>query len=104
MKIDPTRFNNLSAEDAEIILELSPILNIVFAERLKKGHEKKFYIETTKGEKRLLRINDIKHYEWAITDARMYEYIAAVGKNVMRLVGMGVFCDGDIVVSIICLV
>lgn len=55
---------NLSPEDTGIILELSEKLDIAFAKRLAKGHEQKFYIETSRGEKQLLRINDIEHYKW----------------------------------------
>ena len=90
----PTGFNKLSPEDADIIHELSRQLNIAVVERLAKGHEKKFYIETTQGEKRLLRIgkNKTKSYEWGkYCDIPMYEYVAAAGINVMRPLGMGIF-------------
>lgn len=92
----PTVFNNLPAEDAAIILALSSKLDIAIAKRIAKGHERKFLIETTQGEKQLLRINDIAYYEWIKGDALMYEYVAAAGINVMRLLDMGIFNEGTL--------
>jgi len=93
----PTGFNNLSAEDAAVILELSPILNITFAERLVKAlTDRKFYVETAQGEKRLLRICTTEHYDWLESDARAYDYMAASGINVMRLIGMDIFHEGTL--------
>jgi len=88
--------NNLSSEDAGYILELAPILDIASAERLAKGHEQKFLIKTTQGEKRLLRIGDIKHYEWAKADVHMYNYVAAAGINVSQSISIGVFQEGNL--------
>jgi len=88
----PIGINNLSAEDADVILELTPILNIAVIERLAKAlTDKKFYIETTRGEKRLLVINTTEHYDWLEGDFRMCEYLVASGINVMRPVSMGTF-------------
>lgn len=88
--------NNLSAEDAEIILELSQKLDIASAERLAKGHEWKFRVETTQGEKRLLRIGDMEHYDWLEGDFRMYEYAANSGIRVSRPISMGSFREGTL--------
>lgn len=90
------KMNNLSAEDAEMILELSPILDIVFAKPI-GASEKKFYIETMHGVKRLLRITPIKDYKWVRDDDRAYEYMATVGVNVSRQVSEGFFGDGAFV-------
>lgn len=88
----PTEFSNLSPEDAGIIFELSPKIEITAAERLAKAlTDKKFYIETAHGEKRLLVIHTTEHYDWLEGDFRMCEYIAASGINVMRPVSMGTF-------------
>jgi|GEM_PF-973101 len=92
----PIGFNKLSPEDADIILELSQKLSIAVVERLAKGCERKFYIETMQGEKRLLRINDMEHYDWLEDDFRMYEYVAASGISVSRPVNMGSFREGTL--------
>jgi len=88
--------SSLSSEDASVILELSDILDIVVAERLPKGHERKFCIQTAQGEKRLLRVNSTEHYDWLEGDFRMYEYVAASGINVMLPVVMGTFREGTL--------
>ena len=90
-----TKFNNLSPEDADIILELSRKIDIAAAERLAKAlTDRKFYVETTQGEKRLLVINTTEHYDWLEGDFRMCQYIAASGINVMQPVNMGTFREG----------
>ena len=90
----PTGFENLSAEDADVILELSQKIDIAAAERLTKAlTDRKFCIETAHGEKRLLVINTTEHYDWLEGDFRMCEYLAASGINVMQPVGMGIFRD-----------
>ena len=88
--------NNLSSEDAGVILELSCKLNIAVAERLDKGHEQKFYIETTQGEKRMLRIWKAESFNWLDGDTRMYEYVAASGVNVSRPVDVSAFREGTL--------
>jgi len=90
------KINNILAEDTNMLNELVQKLDIKIIERLVKGHEKKFYIETLNGDKRLLRINDIKHYEWTKNDACAYNYITAAGINVMRLIDMDVFFEGTL--------
>ena len=90
-----TKFNNLSPEDAGVILELSQKIAIAAAERLAKAlTDRKFYVETTRGEKRLLVIHSTEHYDWLEGDFRMCEYIAASGINVMQPVSMGIFHGG----------
>ena len=84
----PTGINNLTAEDAAVILELSPILDIAFVKAIGQS-EKKFYIETTQGEKWLLRITPMNEYKWVKNSVREYEYIATVGANVSRQVSEG---------------
>jgi len=87
--------NNLSAEDAAVIIELSQKIDIALAERIAKAlTDKKFYIETKRGEKRLLVINTSEHYDWLEGDFRMCEYLAASGINVMQPVIMGTFSEG----------
>ena len=93
----PIKTEHLSAEDAFIILELYQKLNIAFAKHLAKGHEKKFYVETVQGEKRLLRINDIEHYNWVKSDFSMYEYVANAGFTVSKPISMGTFCNNTLV-------
>lgn len=88
--------NNISYEDTGIILELSQKLGIVVVKRLAKGHERKFYVETTQGEKRLLRIGGTEHYDWLENDFRMYEYIASSGINVMKPISMGTLREGTL--------
>ena len=87
---------NLSPEDTAIINELSQQLHIAVARRLAKGQEQKFYIETTQGQKQMLRIGDIKHYDWAKGDVRMYEYVAAAGINVSQSISLGIFRGGSL--------
>ena len=93
MKTNLPILDNLSAKDAEVILELSPKLEITFAKRLAKGSERKFYVETSRDDKRLLRIGNTAHYDWAEAGARWYEYIASAGINAMHLLDMGVLND-----------
>jgi len=85
---------NLSPEDTGIILELSQKLDIAVAKCLAKGHEQKFYIETTQGEKRMLRIWDAESRIWLEGDTRMYEYVAAAGINISQPVDVDAFCGG----------
>ena len=92
----PTGFNKLSPEDAGIILELSQKLDITVAKRLAMAQERKFYVETAPGEKRLLRIGGTEHYDWLENEFRMYECIATAGINVMRPVSMGTFREGTL--------
>ena len=89
----PTGIECLSAEDTSIIYELSKEIDIAVVKRLSKGQEIKFYIETMQGEKRLLRINGMEHYDWLEGDFRMYEYVAKAGINVSRPISMGSFRD-----------
>jgi serine/threonine-protein kinase len=92
----PTECNNLSAEDAAVILELAPILDIAAAKRLPKGSARKFYIETTHGEKRLLNIiSDMSFYEWMTGYGEPYGYIASFGINTMQQVDTGTFHGGQ---------
>ncbi|MHC1693854.1 MAG: aminoglycoside phosphotransferase family protein [Eubacteriales bacterium] len=86
--------NNLSPEDAGYLLELSPKLDITFAKRLDKGHEHKFYVQTARGDKRLLRIGGMEHYNWLESDFRMYNYVAASGICISKPVSMGAFREG----------
>ena len=92
-----TGVKHLSPKDAAIILELSQELNIATAKRLAKGHELKFYVETTLGEKRLLRIEDMEDYHWLENDFSMFEYVAKAGINVSRPVSMGFFRNNTLV-------
>ena len=88
----PTGFNNLSAEDAAVILELAPMLNIAAVRRVGPS-ERKFYIETTQGEKWLLRVAPTKDYRWIKNDGG-YEYMATVGINVSLQESEDFFGDG----------
>lgn len=90
------KVNNLSPEDAAAILELSPILDITFVKAIGES-ERKFYIETKQGIKRLLRITPMKDYKWVKDDDRGYEYMATAGINVSRQVSEGFFGDGAFV-------
>ena len=90
------KINNLSAEDTNLIHQLSHKLDITFAKRLAKGHEKKFYVETSNGEKRLLRINDMQYYDWLEGDFRMYGYVAASSIHVSKPICMGSFHEGTL--------
>jgi len=92
----PIGFDNLSAEDAAVILELAPILDIVIVKAI-GASERKFYIETNQGIKRLLRITPIKDYRWVKNNDRIYEYIATAGVNVTRQASEGFFGDGAFV-------
>ncbi|MCL2812965.1 MAG: aminoglycoside phosphotransferase family protein [Oscillospiraceae bacterium] len=92
----PAGFDNLSAEDAAAILELSLILDIAFVKPI-GASERKFYIETKQGIKRLLRITPIKGYKWVKDDDRVYEYMASAGINVPRQVSEGFFAGGEFV-------
>ena len=92
----PTGIDNLSAEDAAIILELAPILDIAFVKAI-GASERKFCIETTQGIKRMLRITPMKDYKWVKDNDRIYEYIATAGVNVTRQISEGFFSDGAFV-------
>ena len=93
--MESTKFNNLSSEDADVIFELSQKIDITYAERLAKAYtDRKFYVETTRSEKRLLVIHSTEHYDWLEGDFRVCEYIAASGINIMRPVSMGTFREG----------
>jgi len=82
--------NTLSAEDAAIILELTPILDIVYVKAI-GASEMKFFIKTQQGIRRLLRIKPMSDYKWMKDDDRGYEYMATVGINVSRQVSEGFF-------------
>jgi len=88
--------NNLSAEDAAAINELAPILDITFVKAI-GASERKFYIETKQGIKRLLRVTPIKDYKWVKDDYRVYEYMATTGINVSMRVSESFFGDGTFV-------
>jgi len=92
----PTGINNLSAEDTAVILDLTPMLNITDVKRVGPS-ERKFYIETKRGEKWLLRINPMNEYKWVKDSDREYEYIATTGVNVSRQVSEDFFGDGAFV-------
>jgi hypothetical protein len=97
MVMKSEKFNNLSPDDAGIILELSQKIDIVTAERLVKAvTDRKFCIETSQGEKQLLVINTTEHYDWLVSDFRTCEYVAAYGINIMRPVSMGTFREGTL--------
>lgn len=89
-------FSNIAPEDALIIAELAEIIDISSAERLAKGHESKYRVVTSRGKRRLLRVNDTTHYDWLEGDYNMYAYVAAAGINVMRPVAMGKFHNGEL--------
>ena len=89
----PAKFSNLSAEDAAVILELAPILNINLAKRLENGSERKFYIETTQGERQNLLIAPIRESKWRSGDDRVFAYIASLDIAVPRMVCKG--CCGE---------
>ncbi|MCL1857654.1 MAG: phosphotransferase [Oscillospiraceae bacterium] len=87
--------NNLSAEDAAAILELSPILDIAFVKAIGSS-DRKFYVETTQGEKRMLVVFK-NEPDWLEGGGfRIYDYIAAAGINTMRGVSKGTFGDGTL--------
>lgn len=88
--------NNLSSEDAGIINELTPILDIAYVKRVGQS-ERKFYIETKHGIKRLLRVTPIKDYKWVKDNDGIYEYMATVGTNVSRQISEGFCSDGTLV-------
>ena len=88
--------DHLSAEDAAVILELAPILDITFAKAI-GASERKFYIETKQGIKRMLYVTPMKDYKWVKDGDRVYEYMATVGINVSRQVSEGFFCGGAFV-------
>jgi serine/threonine-protein kinase len=92
----PIGVDNFSAEDAAVILELSPILDIAVAKRLAKGGDRKFYIETTQDEKRLLSICKTEPDWFEGGGFRIYDYIAAAGINTMRMVSKEEFGDGTL--------
>ena len=85
--------DKLSAEDATAIIELAPILDIAFVKAI-GASERKFYIETKLGIKRMLCIYKPEP-EWLEGGAlRLYDYIASAGIHTMRAVGKGTFRDG----------
>lgn len=93
----PDKFNDLSPEDAGVILELSQKLDIVTAKRLVKAvTDRKFRIETSQGEKQLLVVNTSEHYDWLESDFRTCEYVASYGINIMRPISMGTFREGTL--------
>jgi len=87
--------NNLSAEDAIAILELTPTLDIAFVKPI-GASERKFYIETTQGVRRLLRITPIENHQW-VKDDHIYAYMETAGINVSRQVSEGFFCGGAMI-------
>ena len=95
----PIGFDTLSAEDAAAILELALMLDIAHVKAV-GASERKFYIETKQGIKRMLRITPMKDYKWVKNDDRGYEYMATVGINVPRQVSEGFFGDGAFVYQI----
>jgi len=90
----PTIFGDLSAEDTTIILELAPILNINYVKRLENGSERKFYIETARGEKQNLLITPIYESKWRTGDDRVFAHIASVDISVPRMVCKGYCGEG----------
>jgi serine/threonine-protein kinase len=92
----PIGINTLSAEDAAVILELAPILDIGFVKSI-GASERKFYIETKQGIKRMLRITPIKDYRWVKDNDRVFEHIATAGINVSRQASEGFCSDGALV-------
>jgi len=86
--------NHLSAEDAAVILELAPILDINFAKRLERGSERKFYIETKQGERQNLVVAPIRELKWRSGDDRINQYIASLYIPVPRMVCNGTLSDG----------
>jgi len=88
--------NNLSAEDAAVILELAPILDIDFAKRLERGSERKFYIETKQGEKRNLLVAPIRELKWRSGDDCVNQYIASLNIPVPRMVCNGILSEGTL--------
>ena len=87
--------NNLSAEDAALIHELAPILGITFVNSIGES-ERKFYIETTKGEKWMLRITAKGNDDW-LGGKCLYEYMATVGTNVSLKASEGFLEGGELV-------
>jgi serine/threonine-protein kinase len=94
MVIKPTRYNNLLAEDAAVINELFTFLNIVVAERLQNANERKFYIETKQGIKRLLRITPVSDYKWVKDSDHSYAHMESIGIIVPRQLHQGFCMDG----------
>jgi len=102
----PTKFNNLAPEDADVMLELSPILGITVAKRLTKGGDWKFYIENAQGEKRILKIIKTEErykYEtgdrkdpvkWRNYHARFKQLINTTNIIATQFVGDGTFREG----------
>jgi hypothetical protein len=88
--------NSLSAEDTAVILELAPILNINFAERLENGSERKFYIETMRGERQNLLIAPIRESKWRSGDDRVFAYIASLDIPVPRMIYKGTLNNGTL--------
>jgi len=89
-----TKFNNLAAADAAVILELAPILDIAVAKRLEGGSERKFYIETTRGEKQNLCIAPIAEYKWREGSSLVYKHIASVGITAPQMICEGHCSEG----------
>jgi serine/threonine-protein kinase len=87
--------NNLSTEDAADILELTPILDIASVKAI-GASDRKFYIETTQGVKRMLCIHKNEPDWLEGGDFRIYDYIAAAGINTMRGISKGTFRDGTL--------
>ena len=88
-------FNNLTAEDAAVILELAPILDIAVARRVEDGSERKFYLETTYGERRMMRVGSVNDwgYKYLKDGDHVFAYIAKTGLPVTRMLSYG-HCGG----------
>jgi len=92
----PAKFNNLSVEDAVVILELAPILDIAVAKRLEGGSERKFYIETMRGERQNLCIAPIAEYKWRKSSDLVYKHIASVGVIAPQMICEGHCSEGTL--------
>jgi len=91
----PIGLNQLSAEDADVILKLAPILDIAFAKRLENASERKFYVETTQKAKRLVSVNEANIHQWA-KDNGGYAYVAKSGIIVPQFIKEGFFAEGNL--------
>ena len=93
----PTLFDNLSTADAAVMTELAPILDIAYVEPLKGGSERKFYVETTCGERRLVRIGVVGDYgyeHYGIANGNQtFAHIAKTGLPVTQMLRYG-YCGG----------
>ena len=92
------KLDNLSVEDALIISELAPILDIVTAKPLEGGSERKFYLETSTGKRQMIRIGSIN--DWGYTCIKegddTFAYIASAGLPVTRMLNYGLCANGTL--------